>query len=229
MLGNIERMLAYSKQKKQNDRDFMFCFEDLVEFELDEAKKVKWHPSSSEVSAYGVNIKEGFIARNQMVVNAMPEDTHLVGTVIKVKQMVTKKDGSDMASIEIYSPKGIMQMMVFPKEWRTIRAVISADETYIFKYKVNPPRGDFDESFQILAAKPTTNFSPKSLVLTDAIGYNESVAKSLPTLPSGPVEVIYEGDDVASFRSDTIGYLNVVTQELLKSLPSRVEYQIHAF
>ena len=40
MLGNIERMLAYSKQKKQNDRDFMFCFEDLVEFELDEAKKV---------------------------------------------------------------------------------------------------------------------------------------------------------------------------------------------
>jgi len=159
----------------------------------------------------------------------MPEDTHLVGTVIKCKYIVTRAKGEDMAMVDVYSPKGIISMIIFPREWQSIRQILFVDETYIFKYKMNPPRDDFPESYQVLAVKASTNFKPESLVITDVIGYSEDIARSLPTLPSGDIEVIYEGDDISAFKTKRVGYLNILTSDILKSLPARVEYKIHAF
>lgn len=229
LLGNVDRMLAFGKQKKTDDRMFMFTFAESLGFELDESKKKPHHPSTSEVLAFGINIKEGFIARNRDIIDAMPADSHIVGTVTSIKQMVTKAKGEDMARIELYTPIGIIQMMIFPKDWRSIRQILVQDETYVFKYKINPPRGDFEESYQALAARATTNFKPKTIVFNDLIGYDEEVARALPATTRGDIEVIYEGDDLMAFRSKVIGYLDVLNHEVLKSLPGRVEFTVYAF
>ena len=228
LMGNVDMMLASAKNLKVSKRNFLFSFQGSDDVHLDYSKRKTLNKAKSEFEAFGFNIKEGFIAKHAHIVEVMPDDC-LVGIVAKIKRTKTKKDGKDMALVEVYSNNGTFNLMMFPNTFEKYNTILFEEHAYIFKYTISEANERFDETWIVQDMMSCDEFKPKSITLYDPNGYNEGMLEYIPVTSSGDIEVIYEGDSTASMKTETIGYINILNDEFLNKLPRTLELNVQVF
>ena len=227
MYGNLEYMLKYSKDSKQSRKVLLFDFSSCAVFELDKTKKRMINKAKAEIDAYGFNIKEAFIVKNTKIIECFPSD-FLVGIVRKIKRVKTRKDAKDMAILTVYSLKGEIDMLMFPDSYDKFGTTIVDDETYIFKFVINPPRDNFDESYVIQGVGTVDPFIPKSVLIMDDF-YREENKKRISLKPMGQIEVWYEGPSFQNDESESIGFIDEITPSFMKLIPKTAQMRVIPF
>ena len=228
LLGNVPEMLAFSKNVKSSKRMFLFDIEVSSGFSFNSAKRKRTSPMAQELLAFGFNIKEGFIVKHAKVIETFPEDTIAI-TIHNVKRLKTKAKQEDMAIISGYSTMGEMDLMVFPKTYREFGHKLLEDKTYIVKYKVSPADEKYGESFILEDCLNAADFVPKKLLLLDGRGFKREQMNALPVLPNGLIQVYYEGERDGDIESVLAGYIDVLNDDYLASLPSHLTLETVVF
>jgi DNA polymerase III alpha subunit len=228
LLGNIEIILAFSKNSKVGKKNFLFCMQTSNGFTLDYSKRRSYSKSGAELDAFGFNIKEGFMVKNSNIMGLLP-DNHMVGIVSKIKRVKTKKSNADMARLEVSTNEGTHNLMMFPNVFEKCGPWLFEDQTYIFQYTINPPKDQYDETMVIQNIINCNEFYPKKLILLDRDGFSQERISKLPITSSGKIEVWYEGDYLSVYQSELVGYLNVLDDQTLDQIPPQLEVTIEVF
>ena len=228
LLGNLEVILGFCKNSKVAKRNFLFCMQTGMGFAIDYSKRKQYSMAHAELDAFGFNIKEGFMVRNSRIMEYMPEN-HMVGIISKIKRVKTKGSGADMARLEVSTDDGTHNMMVFPSVYAEYGPWLFEEQAYIFKYTVNPPKDQYDETIVVEKVMNCNEFFPKKIILFDRDGYDLNITERLPITSSGKIEVWYEGDYLSSYKSELVGYLNVLNDDVLDKIPGELDITVEVF
>jgi len=219
LLGNVPEMLAFSKNAKTAKKMFLFDIESSSEFSFNSVKRTRISPTSQELHAFGFNIKEGFIVRHSKVIDTFEEGTIAI-TLHAIKRMKTKAKQEDMAILSGYSTLGEMDIMVFPREYRAFGNSLTEDKTYLMRVRHSPATEKFGESWVIERCMSAIDFKPAYLILRNERGYRKDEISKLPVLQTGSIPVFYEGYVGDEYESHQVGFIDILNDEYLDSLPS---------
>lgn len=228
LLGNIPEMLAYSKNSKVAKRMFLFDLEIDSEFVFNEAKRKRISPTTQELKAFGFNIKEGFIIRHSKVIKTFEESTIAI-TLHTIKRMKTKAKQEDMAIISGYSTTGEMDIMIFPYQYKCFGSTLHEDKTYIMKVRYSPATEKFGESYVLEDCMNEIDFAPAKLLLRNERGFRKEEIKKLPVLQTGRISVYYEGYLGDEYQSEHVGFIDILNDEYLNSLPTYLTPKVMVF
>ena len=228
LLGNVPEMLAYSKNVKSSKRMFLFDIEVDSGFHFNEGKRKRVSLTTQESLAFGFNIKEGFIIKHAKVIETFDENTIAI-TVHAVKRLKTKKKQEDMAIISGYSTMGEIDLMVFPQMYKQFGHRLMEDKTYIIKFSISPANETYSESYILEDCVNVVDFVPKKLLLLDNRGYRPKQMSELPVLTTGLIKVYYEGEEDGDITSTLAGYIDVLNDEYLDSLPKHLSLETVVF
>ena len=169
LLGNIDRILKFSKSNENSD--IFNLFEPSEIFALDYSKKATV-PSDAymEKTCYGFNVHSGFLNENKWMIESLKEDIY-IGIISEIKRTKTKAKQQDMAILTIETINGKMKAVLFPTQYSEYGTILEKEQTYAFQgiLKTNSNSEDENET-SLIIYKMVNEFG---IVVTQANLYSE--------------------------------------------------------
>ena len=228
MLGNVQSMLAYSKNAKVSREEFMFDIHMEAGYQMQFTNRKFTDRAKDEQEAYGFYVKEGFIIKYAELIKLLPE-TSIVGSVVKIKRVKTRESQEDMAIVTVFTLDGEVDLLMFSKVYKIKAMDLFEEKTYIFKTTFSPARGSYGDTYIIDDFILGVNFVPTFITVTNPVSYNSKDINELQLLSDGKIPVYYSGYDLDVDRTEKIGYIDVFDVDYLKTIPSHLRVTVNVF
>ena len=228
MLGNLTNMLAYSKNAKISNAEFMFDIYRESGYAMQYSQSKYVDRAKHEQQAYGFYVKEGFVIKYASMIKLLPS-SNIVGSILKIKRTLTRKAQEEMAIVSVFTADGEMDLLMFPKVYKEKGLDLFEEKTYIFKTTFSPSKNDYPDTYIIDDFIVATVLTPKNININNPIRYNKQDKKDLKVLQNGRISVDYSGTDLDTDRSERIGYIDVFDADYLETIPPHLKVTINVF